>query len=47
MTVMEFEIRMTGALPQSVLEELEGVRVVTQSVETVLQRPLKLKIRQR
>jgi hypothetical protein len=40
MTVMEFEIRVSGALPTSVLEELGSVRVVTQSLETVLQGPV-------
>lgn len=40
MTVMEFEIRVSGALPQSALDELGGVRVVTQSLETVLQGPV-------
>ena len=37
--VMEFEIRVCGELPQSVLDELGGVRVVAQSFETVLQGP--------
>lgn len=40
MTAVEFEIRVTGALPQNVLTELGGVRVVTQSLETVLQAPV-------
>jgi hypothetical protein len=37
---MEFEIRVAGSLPPDVLEELGGVRVVTQSVETVLHGPV-------
>ena len=41
MTAMEFEIRVSGALPQDVLTELGGVRVVTQSLETVLQGPVR------
>ena len=40
MTVLEFEIRVAGALPLDVVEELEHLRVVTQSVETVLQGPV-------
>lgn len=40
MTALEFEIRVAGAVPASVLEELEDVRVVTQSVETVLRGPV-------
>lgn len=40
MTVMEFEFRVTGAIPPGVLEKLHGVRVVTQSTETVLQGPV-------
>jgi len=35
MTVMEFEIRVSGVLPRGVLDELGDVRVVTQSLETV------------
>jgi len=41
MTAIEFEIRVSGALTQSVLEELGGVRVVAQSLETVLQGPVR------
>ena len=37
---MEFEIRVAGSLPPDVLEELEHLRVVTQSTETVLQGPV-------
>ena len=40
MTVMEFEIRVSGVLPRGVLDELGDVRVVTQSLETVLQGPV-------
>ena len=40
MTEMEFEIRVSGALPPDVLDELGDVRVVTQSLETVLQGPV-------
>jgi hypothetical protein len=40
MTVMEFEFRVAGVLPACALDELEGVRVVTQSLETVLQGPV-------
>jgi hypothetical protein len=40
MTALEFEIRIAGALPTEVLEELEHLRVVTQSTETVLQGPV-------
>ena len=41
MTVMQFEIRVSGTLPPNVLEELGGVRVVAQSLETILQGPVK------
>ncbi len=40
MTALEFEIRVGGTVPAEVLEELEGVRVVTESVETVLRGPV-------
>ena len=40
MTALEFEIRIAGALPSDVLEELEHLRIVTQSTETVLQGPI-------
>ena len=40
MTALDFEIRIAGALPTDVLEELEHLRVVTQSTETVLQGPV-------
>ena len=37
MTNLHVEIRVVGAIPAEALEELEGVHVVTESVETVLQ----------
>ena len=40
MAAVEFEIRVAGSLPAGVLEELEDVRVVTESVETVLRGPM-------
>jgi len=40
MTVLQFEIRVAGVLPPDVLEELEHLRIVTQSTETVLQGPV-------
>ena len=33
---MQLEIRVVGVVPAELLEELDGVRVVTKSVETVL-----------
>ena len=36
MTALHLEIRVVGVVPAELLEELEGVRVVTESVETVL-----------
>ena len=33
---LQLEIRVMGVVPAELLEELEGVRVVTESVETVL-----------
>ena len=40
MTAMQFEIRVAGSIPPGVLEELGGVRMVSQSLETVLQGPV-------
>ncbi len=40
MTSLEFEIRVAGPVPADLLEELGDVRVVAQSVETVLQGPV-------
>ena len=37
---VEFEIRVSGPVPPDVLEELENVRVVTESFETVLRGPV-------
>lgn len=37
MTGLHVEIRVLGAVPAELLEELDGVQVVTASVETVLQ----------
>ena len=36
MTALHLEIRVVGVVPAEFLEELEGVRVVAESVETVL-----------
>ena len=36
MAAVQFEIRVAGAVPAGVLEELGNVRVLTQSVKTVL-----------
>jgi hypothetical protein len=33
---LDFEIRVTGRLPEDVLEEIEGVRVSVLPVETIL-----------
>lgn len=40
MTTLQVEIRVVGAVPVELLEELEGVHVIRESVETVLQGPL-------
>ena len=37
MTNLHIEIRVVGAVPAELLAEIEGVQVVTLSVETVLQ----------
>jgi len=34
--VLAYEIRVTGEVPEEVLEEIEGVQVTTQPVETIL-----------
>jgi hypothetical protein len=39
-TALEFEIRVAGTVPADVLEELDDVRVITESVETVLRGPV-------
>ena len=36
MAAVEFEIRVAGPVPASVLEELENIEVVTEAVDTVL-----------
>lgn len=40
MTILNFEIWVAGTVPADVLEELRDVRVVSQSVETILQGPV-------
>ena len=37
MTGLQVEIRVVGAAPAELLEELDGVQVITETVETVLQ----------
>ena len=39
MAVVEFEIRVAGPVPASVLEEPENIEVVTEAVDTVLRGP--------
>ena len=41
MATVEFEIRVAGSVPAGVLEELRDVRVVTESVETLLRGPVR------
>ena len=41
MATVEFEIRVAGSVPSSVLEELRDVRVVTESFETLLRGPVR------
>ena len=41
MATLEFEIRVAGSVPVSVLEELRDVRIVTESVETLLRGPVR------
>jgi hypothetical protein len=36
MTALNYEIRVEGVVPDDVLEEIEGVRVATQPVVTIL-----------
>lgn len=36
MRVLAYEIRVTGQVPEDVLEEIEGVQVSLQPVETIL-----------
>ena len=40
MAVVEFEIRVAGPVPASVLEELEKIEVVSEAVDTVLRGPV-------
>jgi hypothetical protein len=40
MTALVFEIRVAGQVPADVLDELRDVRVVTESVETLLRGPV-------
>ena len=40
MTALHFEIRVAGTVPADVLAELDDVRIITQSVETVLRGPV-------
>jgi hypothetical protein len=39
-SAIEYEIRVSGLVPQSVLEEIEGVHVVVEPVQTVLRGPV-------
>ena len=41
MVNVQFEIRVAGSVPTSVLEELRDVRIVTESVETLLRGPVR------
>jgi len=40
MASMDFEIRVVGPVPADVLDELEGIHVVTEAVDTVLRGPV-------
>ena len=40
MASMVFEIRVVGPVPADVLDELEGIHVVTEAVDTVLRGPV-------
>ena len=40
MASMDFEIRLAGPVPADVLDELEGIHVVTEAVDTVLRGPV-------
>ena len=37
---LQVEIRVAGAIPAELVEELDGVSVITETVKTVLQGPL-------
>ena len=41
MAVVEFEIRVAGPVPASVLEEPENIEVVSETVDTVLRAPVR------
>jgi hypothetical protein len=41
MIEMQYEIRVAGAVPADVLGELDDIRVVSHSVETVLRGPIR------
>ena len=40
MAAMDFEIRVVGPVPADVLDELENIHAVTESVDTVLRGPV-------
>lgn len=40
MTPLEYEIRVSGLVPQTLLAEIEGVHVVVEPVQTVLRGPV-------
>ena len=40
MASMDFEIRVVGPVPADVLDELEGIHVVTEAVDTALRGPV-------
>jgi hypothetical protein len=40
MTTLDYEIRVSGQVPATLLEEFEGVRVVVHPVVTVLRGPI-------
>jgi hypothetical protein len=39
-SAIEYEIRVSGLVPQSLIEEIEGVHVVVEPVQTVLRGPV-------
>jgi len=39
-TALEYEIRVSGVVPESVLAEIEGVHVVVEPVQTVMRGPV-------
>ena len=39
MSSLQYEIRVSGVVPDSLLKEIEGVRVVVEPVQTVLRGP--------